>query len=649
MIRAGVFIGVDRTGGLQRLHDGAAGAVKMREWALRQGMRPEDAVLITDSDGATVTPDDIYAAISGIVNGPGVDQLLIYFAGHGVNLNRGEQWLLSDAPVRSSAAVDVRSSVELARYCGIPHVVVISDACRVAPEGIQAQGVRGVDIFPNDGVGDRARPVDQFFACLLGRTAAELRDPQEAASTYSALYTHTLLDGLSGQVPAVIESLDPAGPPRFVRPRRLQSWLETEIPARVLARGLQNKVNQNPDAIITSDAAWLAEVEQALEAEAPTAPAPPTRGPVRGAEREASGEADAADGAAGADAEAPTAGVGPPTSGAEPPTAGAEPITGPPPGAVETTGSLRPLPALGALPTTGRVLERMTWAALADQPGLGSSRADLAASGVGRDLLRTAEEVSSSFGPDHFETECGVKVRGTTLLEVVAGRAQVEVLTPELARVAPADVGPTSVVVSFHGGTGTVIPVLPGFVAGLTVEDGELVDVAYEPSANSWRWSEFEHRAEELRFLRGVASSASRHGRFRLDSEQAPSLARHMQTGKGFDPTLAVYAAYAYSDLQDVAHLDEMSSFLRGDLGVGLFDVELLARHLVDVRVGPDVPVLPSAPLLAQGWGVLRAHRVRLPAALDGLGEHLLESVWSLYDPQGVALLCGALVKGEMR
>lgn len=647
MIRAGVFIGVDRTGGLQRLHDGAAGAVKMREWALRQGMRPEDAVLITDQDGAAVTPDDIYGAISGIVNGPGVDQLLIYFAGHGINLNRGEQWLLSDAPVRSSAAVDVRSSVELARYCGIPHVVVISDACRVAPEGIQAQGVRGVDIFPNDGVGDRARPVDQFFACLLGRTAAELRDPQEAASTYSALYTHTLLDGLSGHVPAVIESLDPAGPPRFVRPRRLQSWLETEIPARVLARGLQNKVNQNPDAIITSDAAWLAEVEQALEAEAPTAP--PTRGPVRGGEREP-GASGAADGAAGADAEAPTA--GPPTTGAEPPTAGAEaPTTGaePPSGAEETTGSLRPLPALGALPTTGRVLERMTWAALGEQEGLGDSRADLAASGVGRDLLRTAEEVSSPFGPDHFETECGVKVRGTTLLEVVAGRAQAEVVTPELARVVPSAVGATSVVVSFDGGTGTVIPVLPGFVAGLTVEDGELVDVAYEPSTNSWRWSEFEHRAEELRFLRGVASSASRHGRFRLDNEQAPSLARRMQTGKGFDPTLAVYAAYAYSDLQDLEHLEEMSSFLRGDLGVGLFDVELLARHLVDVRVGPDVPVLPAAPLLAQGWGVLRAHRVRLPVALDGLGDHLLESVWSLYDPQGVALLCSALVKGEMR
>lgn len=631
MIRAGVFIGVDRTGGLQRLHDGAAGAVKMRDWALRQGMRPENAVLVTDQDGATVTPDDIYAAISGIVHGPGVDQLVVYFAGHGVNLNRGEQWLLSDAPVRTSAAVDVRNSVELARYCGIPHVVVISDACRVAPEGIQAQNVRGVDIFPSDGVGDRARPVDQFFACLLGRTAAELRDPAAAASTYSALYTHTLLDGLSGQVPAVIESLDPAGPPRYVRPRRLQSWLETEIPARVLARGLQNKVNQNPDAIITSDAAWLAEVEQATEA-----PAPPTRGPVRGGEREpASPPSGAAD---GADGESPVVGVEPPSAGAEPPTSAGGP-----------TGSLRPLPALGTLPTTGRVLERMTWAALGDEPGLGDSRADLAASGVGRDLLRTAEEVAAPFGPDHFETGCGLKVRGATLLEVVAGRAVAEVVTPEVVRIVPSPAGASSVVVSFHGGSGTVIPVLPGFVAGLTVEDGELVDVAYEPSSNSGRWADYEDRAGDLRFLRGVAAAASRHGRFRLDGAQAPSLARQMQTGKGFDPTLAVYAAYAYQDLQDGEHLEEMSSYLRGDLGAGLFDVELLARHLADQRLGPDAGVLPVTPLLAQGWGVLRAHRVRLPAALDGLEGHLLESLWSLYDPSGVALLQSALVKGEMR
>lgn len=581
MIRAGVFIGVDRTGGLQPLHDAAAGAVSMREWALHQGMRPEDAVLITDQDGVTVTPDEIYAAVKAVVDGPGVDQLLIYFAGHGVNLNRGEQWLLTEAPVRASAAVDVRTSVETARYSGIPHVVVVSDACRVAPEGIQAQNVRGDVIFPNDATGDRARPVDQFFACLLGRTAAEIKDPATAANGYSALYTHTLLDALWGRAPAVVESLDPAGPPRYVRPRRLQSWLEAEVPARVLARGLQNRVNQNPDAIITSDGAWLAEVEE---------------GAGEPVDRE----------------------VGPPA----------------PPGRDDASWS-------GAL-------SRMTSVALEGAADLGDARAGMGASPVGREMLRTADEVAQPFEHDHLETQCGVQVRGAVVVDAVVGRGERELLAPGLVRIAPTE-GPTSVVLTLDGGTGTVVPALPGYVTGLTVADGELVDVAYEPSSNSDAWPEYRDRAAELRFLRGVAASASAHGRFRLEGEQAAALAQRMQLGKGLDPTLAVYAAYAYHDLQDLDRLAEMSEHLRAALDVGLFDVELLAAHLVDARVSPDTPVIPSVPLLAQGWAVVRAHRVRLPGGLGALEGHLVDSVWSLYDAAGVEVLREAVARGEMR
>ena len=42
MARAGVFIGVDQTGRLQRLHDAAAGAQRMHAWALAQGMADGD-------------------------------------------------------------------------------------------------------------------------------------------------------------------------------------------------------------------------------------------------------------------------------------------------------------------------------------------------------------------------------------------------------------------------------------------------------------------------------------------------------------------------------------------------------------------------------------------------------------------------------
>src|SRR3954453_22562867 len=182
MIRAGGFIGVDRTGNLQELQDAARGAKRMHEWALTQGMvNDTHARLITDADGRKVGPDEVYDAVKNILDGAGVDQLIVYFAGHGVNIKRNEVWLLTDAPAKTSAAVNVSGSVDLARYCGVSHVVLISDACRVAPGGIQAGSVSGIEIFPNEDGDWPAQPVDQFFACGLGRTAADVKDPADAA------------------------------------------------------------------------------------------------------------------------------------------------------------------------------------------------------------------------------------------------------------------------------------------------------------------------------------------------------------------------------------------------------------------------------------------------------------------------------------
>jgi hypothetical protein len=592
MIRAGVFIGVDKAGHLQKLDDAARGARRMYEWALAQGMADRShAKLITDEGGNEVDPDRIYDAIKEIIDGPGADQLIVYFAGHGVNINRSEHWLLTDAPVRTSAAVNVTGSVELARYCGIQHVVFISDACRVAPEGIQAQNVRGQDVFPNDDAGDRARPVDQFFACYLGKTAAELRDPAAAASGFSALYTGVMLDGLEGARPDLLEAAtEPGDGARYVRPRRLQSYLEEEVPRRVQVLGLQNRVNQNPDAIITSDGNWLSRIS-----------------------REDSGHRQA-------DLTIERSkDVFPPLS--------------PPVNLLMLSRSLVRSAAAGDRALLG---EHLRLAHTLKVPGAGA-------------LAETVEQVAKPFGPDHFETSCGVKVRGARIIDFFARRARGELLDGNLLRIEALDGPAASVLLSFERNVGTVIPVIDGFVAALTFEDGELVDVAYEPSANTHRWDRYQRNADEVRALRAVAASSSQHGRFRLERADAMEIAGKMQSRKAVDPTFAVYAAYAYHDLQEIDRIRAMSGFLENDVHVTFFDLALLSRELVGRPVRPDDFVVPFVPLLAQGWALLQAHRVQLPSALRGIERTLRESLWSLYDADGVDKLHQALQSGEVR
>src|SRR5690349_16838550 len=136
-VRGAVFIGVSQAGRLPRLEAAIAGVAKMREWAtVDQGFDESSVKVITDATGP-VTVRNIKTAVSELLTNTGLEQILIYFAGHGVNLGGAEYWLLSGAPADSDEAVNLDGSVSLARMSGVPHVVFISDACRTAADGVQ--------------------------------------------------------------------------------------------------------------------------------------------------------------------------------------------------------------------------------------------------------------------------------------------------------------------------------------------------------------------------------------------------------------------------------------------------------------------------------------------------------------------------------
>jgi hypothetical protein len=208
------------------------------------------------------------------------------------------------------------------------------------------------------------------------------------------------------------------------------------------------------------------------------------------------------------------------------------------------------------------------------------------------------------------------------------------------------------VLLRFDGNVGTVIPAIPGYIAALTFdEDGrrELVDVAYEPSANTWRWDVFKERAAEVRALRAVAASSHQNGRFVLEQPDAIKIAQKMQYAKGIDPALAVYAAYAYYDLQSTQRISEMSGYLGDDVGCTLFDLALLSRALFGKPILPSDRIVPFVPMLSQGMALLRANRVMLHPALEGIQGTTRPSLWSLFNNSGLEKLKSAMQTGEVR
>ena len=597
MIRAGIFIGVDQTGQLHKLNDAAAGARRMHTWALQQGIDPARAVLITD-ETQPVDAAQVIKAIKAFHQGAGVEQIVVYFAGHGVNVDKNEYWLLSDAPKDPLSVINVRGSVAQAEYGLARHVVVISDACRVPAEGIQGQGVASISsvVFPNDVPDGGLRPVDTFYGTGLGRAAAELRDPAAAAAAASeafrAVYTDAMLDGLAGRGDFDLVA-DLAGEPGvYVRPKLLSDWLEKEVPRRVRALGLLGRVNQKPEArVCADDLTWLSRLDPAT--------LPPR----------ASGARDVVPGsAAAADS-----------------------------GHSAATGIVR----AAVRGNQAQVTQRLDATRTVPAP-------DVMA------LARTARNLALPFGPQHMESQCGFKVRGAEVESVMAVGCHADLL-PELeghvgsvVRLSGLQAAAVSVVLRFKGGFGTVIPALAGFLTALSFEGGELVDASYEPSDNHGRWGEYQAQIGTLRTLRAVAAAASRQGRFKLDGDDAQALATQMQVAKGIDPTMALYAAYAYDDLQLVDRIRHMQDYLARDLGLRWFDVSLLARSLVGKTIDRASGVVPFVPLLSQGWALLPAHRVQLHPLLAGLQATMKPSLWSLYDGRGVDMLERALHSGDL-
>jgi hypothetical protein len=585
MERAAVLIGVKKTGKLRELKAATDGARAMETWARDQGV--QHVKVLTD-DAGPVEIGQIKRAIKEIVELGTVEQLIVYFAGHGVNIGYGERWLLSDAPDDPQAAVNVKGSEELARWCGIPHVVFISDACRTAAEGIQAQGVSGSEIFPNSGASDVEQAVDLFFACTLGRPALEVRDPDASANAFKAVYTEVLLDDLGGRNEQILDRVQESGQDfGLVRPWPLKLDLREKVLRRLKASNVQPGISQTPDARITSESTvWLSRV--------PLEPLPPVS---RG--------------------------------GGVPLAPSSAPLEAP---QDAWHGLLREALA-GKRDLLGSPFERSF------PPGADPRR-----------LTRSLSHAAVPFGPMHFETNCGFKVRGARLAGAFSRFAQTQLLGSEgeVLRIDQVANPAANVLLTFQNGTGVVLPAIPDFIAALTFEDEELVNVTYEPSDRSGRWDSFQHGSGELATLRAVIASSARLGVFRLEGEDAPALARRMQVVKGIDPTMALYAAYAYHDQGQRERIQEMQAYMRGDLGLRLFDIALLSRSLYGKQVGTEPDVFPFVPLLSQGWALLAAHRISFPPSLEGLERRLVPSLWTLFDSQGVDMLRAAMDSQEV-
>src|ERR1700692_4916554 len=92
--RAAVVVGVDQPQGLPKLHAAASGAKTIADWLEQEHFKGRRST----EDTTPGRGRDIFKAVDFFVGLGTVQQLVIYFSGHGSVVGYGEYWLLSEAP-----------------------------------------------------------------------------------------------------------------------------------------------------------------------------------------------------------------------------------------------------------------------------------------------------------------------------------------------------------------------------------------------------------------------------------------------------------------------------------------------------------------------------------------------------------------------
>jgi hypothetical protein len=618
--RAAVVVGVNKTGSLPILNAAASGAVTLATWLRSEGF---EVKLLVDTSGP-VKASDVFDAISELVGRGTLDQLVLYFSGHGFLNGFSETWMLSNAPQNPNEAISVEECVILARESAIPNVVFISDACRSRPDGFVASRVRGSLVFPNSAVSRNARTeVDQFFATLPGSPAYEIATI-DSARVFEGIYTSSFMQAFQSPTEEMIRVVKGA---RVVPNKNLNAYLEAAVAKRAQAKGLT--LSQKPEAYILSDEnTYIAKVAGTVQDTSLPAAAPGIRD-FAWTELKRAGVGDLLQWRQDADIR-----IGGAKSGSEGRTgSGTGKITGG--GAIIDDGS--------GVGTTGD-----GGIGAAHQEDFLRAQATLQSASIAAQRPNLSAFVQS-------ETSAGFLVFGKQIADVMTGQGTHAKIVEqanypsEASKIQVSLEGrpAASVAIRFNDGTGTVLAALRGFNCTVVANELGVADANYRRIGIPP-----DDRIDRLHMA--VAASAQ-FGVFRIEgdretiSRRARAFGDLIRTGKAADPTLGIYAAYAYAQADLVDEVQSVDRFIRGELQVALLDVAMLGRSYVGDRSSSDLSAFPFCPMLTQGWGLLRVLQIAVAPEVERARDHLRSSLWSTFSPEGMKFIVGALQGGRLR
>jgi hypothetical protein len=589
--RAAVVIGVDKAGDLPTLRAARAGAASVAQWLSTEGFETHTLV----DDAKPVKVNDVFETVAGLVRRGTLDQLLIYFAGHGFICGYSEYWLLSGAPDNPNEAVSVVESIVLAKESGIPSVVIVSDACRSTAESLSTERVRGSLILPHSRtLPNQVADVDVFYATLVGNPAWEV-PVTDSVRAYEGIFTATFLDAFRHPESTMVATVNGN---EVVPNVKLKPYLIREVPRRAQAKSIM--LTQRPDVqVVSGEKTYIGRVLASKVSTEANRPPVATISDVAAAQL----------GAVGFGIEYKTA-----------------------------PNSCKGI-AVCATAWKERKDPAYDWYSQVNQLGRESGFA----------TARSAIAETHSI-PEDWQAQTGLMLIGQDVASLLTNppleatrRSTTEAV---LIDVPLGEMRAASIFLRFPNGLGTIIAALNGYIGKVFVDAQGVANVSYVPSRRNPSWLQYKDQQLRLAQLHASIATAARFGVFRIDGTKRDrdAISRWLSARIGgsdsVDPTLGLYAAYAYAEAGFREQVQAVRSSMLATIGATLFDIEMLNgsfAHSADELT--QTARAPLCPMLSQGWSLLRVQNVPLPAGLAALRDHLRPSLWTTFDAEGTRML----------
>jgi hypothetical protein len=617
---------VDRVVGMDPLTQAASGARAFAKWATDQGCDVE--ALVDDGQPPTgragVARRDVFTAVQAFVNRGVYDQLIIYFAGHGILKAPGaEIWLLSDAGNDPGEAVTLVSAIEYARSTGIPHVVFVSDACRVIPRTTDLTSITGANIFRwSQAPPDSDPEIDVYYATKPGDPAYEVDvDDNAGFGVFTACFLDLVRAPIADMLEAIPGPVDAPGDLVVVTSRKLKPVLAQRVDAAIQAA--EPLAWQRPEIRVES------ELPRFVAVVAP-------KSAIAGTGDDLAGSADTGEPGGGSPRPHP------------PP---------PPPAPVGDGAGSRPQDGSGSRRKQD-LLDPPWWRssdiarAYRQHPrAMDVARSNYDLYGGSQNLLAFADPTDAMVAVVGgsmravFSPEFEVQER---MLPRTSGHVEVVRLTRNPSR---NPLRPDTAVVAFDDDVGTLVPVRQGATALVAMDSGRVVSVqqTYFRQLPDYVRDDFDQYCAAA-----IAHALEGDLGFMLEGRLDRSLRLWLRDG----PELAMV------DLLRAYALAERGLFGAGYLTEAFlpeitFDQAMLALRPSEARfldeptrrflLGPLARFSLLGPQLTRGWMLFEAdHPLHRPLH-DELRRHLVPSLWTTFDRLGTEIAAGAVMKGIER